>query len=119
MTHERSNTRRLRLPAFAGLLASPVDACQRAPQTAAVTPWGELGHRAPGRGHGTGPGRSRNTRRAFAVDPTDGSYYVADELDATTPEYRIQRFNAKGEVGSVDLVRAAAPQKLGHRQRRR
>ena len=71
----------------------------------AATSWGELGQAfLP---TGTGAGKiDLAERTAFAVDPTDGSFYVAHELKAgVKPEFEIQRFNAKGEsVASISFV---------------
>jgi hypothetical protein len=104
MTRKSFDKRRFVLPAIVGLLASALALAISASAQAMVTPWGELGiaHLA----EGTGPGQVDLERATgFAVDPNDGSYYVADELDSTTLEYRIQRFNSKGEVeASISFV---------------
>jgi hypothetical protein len=64
----------------------------------AATPWGELASARLPVGIAAGQVNFAEPT-AFTVDPTDGSYYVADQIASKAhPTFRIQRFNAKGEA---------------------
>ncbi len=108
MTIPRSNKHRLMVLAIAGMVVL-ASLGRGAGLAQAATPWGELGiaHLTAG----TEPGQVevvRGSPSAFAADPTDGSYYIADEVKSSPEsEFRIQRFNAKGEAeASISFVPA-------------
>ncbi len=101
MLAARTRLLRFLLPAFAVVVAA-----LGVLSTDAQAEYGELAHL-----HfltGEGPGEVRPTGAlAFAVDSTEGSFYLADEPKTGT--FRIQRFNAKGEAEPGAAISFAPP----------
>jgi hypothetical protein len=87
--------------ALAALLA-----LQGAVSTSAHAEYGELAHFRFSAGEGSGEVLATGGL-AFAVDPNEGAFYLADEPKRGT--FRIQRFNAKGQVEPGAAISFAPP----------
>jgi hypothetical protein len=101
MVAHRTRLLRYLLPTLALVLAA-----LGALSSSAHAEYGELSHFHFLTGEGTGEVRPAGAL-AFAVDPTEGSFYLADEPKSGT--FRIQRFNAKGQVEPGADVTFAPP----------
>jgi hypothetical protein len=101
MVAHRTNLLRYLLPVLALALAA-----LGVISSSAHAEYGELSHFHLLTGEGAGEVRPAGAL-AFAVDPTEGSFYLADEPKSGT--FRIQRFNAKGQVEPGAGVSFAPP----------
>ena len=101
MTAHRFHLLRYLLPALAGSIAA-----LGAFSTSARAEYGELAHFHFPTGEGSGEVRPEGAL-AFAVDPNEGAFYLADEPKRGT--FRIQRFNGKGQVEPGAAVSFAPP----------
>ena len=94
---------RLTLLALAGLAAT-LCTCSAVARAQSPAPWVNFEHaflQTSTSATGKEPGHvytSSTGRRAYAVDSSDGSFYVLDELETSPhPKFRIQRFDFDGK----------------------
>ncbi len=94
------------------LLPALVGACLQLAglATTAHAEYGELGRFPFTAGKQPGQVNPEDTH-SFAVDSSEGSFYVADEPESG--EYRIQRFNVKGELQASTSFKPTEAQKVG------